>query len=187
MNPDYEDIYQYTKKDIESIADKVYSKYNDDKWDKNNKSSAYDKSNVKSSMTASSLEQRRRQKIEERRAYIKAALMMLKKYKGCNIQMQDLETQEGWGPMDPLARVMNYIVHFIDEDKYFQLQYSGYGMNNPGLYCKFIMLINESDFDPHYGPQDYEAHIKQGAFPPDTLICVRLAVKIYKAWKEHIK
>ena len=176
MNPDYEEtekqLYTYSREDIDSV---IYAA-------SQNKS----KQNSTASMTAR-IEAERKQQLEDWKLHIKAALMMLEKYKGCHLALDDISLQAMWAAEDPLGGPKNCVATIRDMDKFHQLQYTGFGMDNPGLYCRFVMMLTNEAFSKSYTPDDYNNGIKQGEYPTDTMICMRLAVMIWKAWKQHIR
>ena len=169
MNPDYESKYEQIYKKTE-----VDSKMN------------YDPRSMKNvaSSSATSAAQRAQEKIMARKSIIKEALLLLAKYKNTRLLLDDLTTQEMWGPMDPLGHMANYILRLVDADKRYMKEMLG---DWSGVKDTMLMLISEQDFEPQYTPTDYELGIKREDYDIKTLVTVRVAAKIFLAWQNANK
>ena len=176
MNPDYEKEYLYTKADVDSIYD-AKSMQN---------IRVNNRSDTKSNMYGGySREAAIRLNVMAKERVIKAALLLLMKYKNLRLVLENVETQEAWGPMDPLMHCRNYICRLYDYDKKYMREFLG----EWGDHCKdtFLLLLTEQDFEPRYSADDHQNGIKPGEYDDKTLVELRLATKIYKAYKETIK
>lgn len=100
---------------------------------------------------------------------------MLKTHKHIDLDLDGIEITEN--PMeDPLNNRANSILKLVDKER---LQYGPYRNT-----YRFLMLTTFEDFMESYGPYDCENKIPR--VPIQTVVCMRLATKIYWAWKEQI-
>jgi len=176
MNPEYEKDYLYTKADVDSIYDPRSMK----------NTRVDNRADTKSKVYGGySKEAANKLNVMAKQAIIRAALLLLMKYKNLRLTLENVETQEAWGPMDPLMTSRNYLCRIYDNDKKYMREFLG----EWGDHYKdtFILLLTERDFEPKYSPDDYQNGIKPGEYDDKTLVELRLATKIYKAYKETIK
>ena len=165
MNPDYESKY-----------DQIYRKTNVDM--------IYN-SNPSKSMSATSAAQSAQQKIMARKVLIKEALLLLAKYKNTRLLLDDMTAQEAWGPMDPLRNsYASYVLRIVDADKRYMKEMLG---DWSGVRDTTLILISEFDFEPQYTAEDFQNGVKSGEYDIKTLVELRLATKIYKAYKQANK
>lgn len=168
MNPDYESKYEqlYNRTEVNDNAKTMY-----------------DPASMRSTSAVKEA-QRAQQKILARKSIVKEALLLLAKYKNTRLLLDDLTAQEMWGPMDPLGSATNYVLRLVDADKRYMKEMLG---DWSGVRDTMLMLISEFDFEPQYTPTDHELGIKREDYDIKTLVTVRVAAKIFLAWKNANK